>query len=91
VYPNINVDTSVIGSVSSKSVFFVNAVINTSPDDTSAAAFAPCRLFIGVIQPVASFGSQHYMFIFEDDSIVIGSDCYLVSIIDILDSDFNLN
>ena len=36
VYTNINVDTRAIGSVSTANVFLANAVINSSPDDTTS-------------------------------------------------------
>ena len=41
VYTNINIDTGAIGSVSFKSIFLAQAALNSTPDNTTSAAFAP--------------------------------------------------
>ena len=50
VYSNINVDSGALGSPSSNNVFLASAVINSSPDDASSKAFAPCKLLMGLIR-----------------------------------------
>jgi hypothetical protein len=50
VYSNINIDTAAIGSVSSANVFLASAVVNSSPDDTTSKAFAPCKLLMGLVR-----------------------------------------
>ena len=57
VYTNINIDTREVGSVSTSNVFLANAVINSSPDDTSSKAFAPCKVMMGLVRP-ALIGSR---------------------------------
>ena len=83
VYSNINIDTATVGSVSSSSVFLASAVINSSPDDHGPAAFAPCRLLMGIIRQVQMGGTLRYVFIPEDDSVVIGGIRYIVSVINL--------
>lgn len=83
VYSNINVDTSAVGSVSSSNVYLASAVINSSPDDQSPAAFAPCKLLMGIIRQAQMGTMLKYVFIPENDSVVIGGTRYLVSMINL--------
>jgi hypothetical protein len=83
IYSNINVDTLAIGSVSSKNVYLASAIINSAPDDTTSAAFAPCKLLMGLVRQ-AQVGTQpQYVFVPEDDSVVIGGTRYMLSVINL--------
>ena len=83
VYSNINVDTSAIGSLSASNVFLASAVINSAPDDTSPKAFAPSKLVMGLVRQARMGTISAYVFVPEDDSIVIGGVRYMVSIVNL--------
>ncbi len=83
VFTNINLDTQDTGSVSTASAFLAAAVINSSPDDLSARAFAPCRVLLGLVRPVLVGSTLKFVFVPADDSIVIGATRYMVSVIEI--------
>src|ERR1035438_8391258 len=83
VYTNINIDTGNVGSASSANVYLASAVINSAPDDHSPHAFAPCKLLMGIIRQVQMAGLLTYVFIPEDDSVVIGGVRYIVSVINL--------
>ena len=91
VYSNFNVDTYTIGSVSLANVFLASAVINSAPDDETSSAFAPCKLLMGLVRQVQMGTAQRYVFVPEDDSVVIGNKRYMLSVInlDTPDSDPN--
>src|SRR5206468_1543412 len=69
VYSNVNIDTGRIGSVSPSNVFLASAVINSAPDDTSAQAFAPSSVHMGLVRPVLVGSSSRYVFVPADDSL----------------------
>jgi hypothetical protein len=81
IFSNVNVDTGIAGSASTADVFLAGAVINSAPDDASAAAFTPNPLLPGIVRPVQLGPAQAYVFIPEADSVVIGGVRYLVSVI----------
>ena len=83
VYSNINVDTSAVGSVSSSNVFLASAVINDSPDDQTSKAFAPCKLLMGLIRQAQMGTVLKYVFVPEDDSVIIGGVRYMLSVINL--------
>ena len=83
VYSNINVDSGALGSLSSSNVFLSSAVINSSPDDATSKAFAPCKLLMGLIRQAQMGPVLRYVFVPEDDSVVIGGTRYMLSIINI--------
>jgi hypothetical protein len=91
IYSNINLDTSFTGSVSAAGVFLASAVINSSPDDRTSKAFAPCRLLMGVVRQAQMGSILKYVFVPEDDSVTIGNKRYMLSVInlDALDTDPN--
>lgn len=89
VYSNINVDTREIGSASTSNVFLASAVINSSPDDTSARAFAPCKVLMGLVRPALIGSALKYVFVPADDSAVIGTTRYMMSIIELEALDFD--
>jgi hypothetical protein len=91
VYSNIDVDTGSIGSVSAANVFLASAVINSSPDDDSAEAFAPSTLLMGIIRQVQMGSNLVYAFIPEDDSVVIGGIRYMLSVINLMSIGENPN
>lgn len=91
VYSNINVDTSTIGSVSSNNVFLASAVINSSPDDLTSKAFAPCRLLLGLVRQAQMGTVLKYVFVPSDDSVVIGNARYMLSVINLDNLDFDPN
>ena len=90
VYSNINVDTSAIGSLSSSNVLLASAVINSSPDDTSSQAFAPCKVLMGLVRQVQMGPVLQYVFVPEDDSVVIGTTRYMLSVINLEGMDIDL-
>jgi hypothetical protein len=49
VYTNSNADTGAIGSLSTANVFLASGAINSTPDDHTFKAFAPCKLLMGII------------------------------------------
>jgi hypothetical protein len=83
VYSNIDIDKGNVGSVSSANVYLASAVINSTPDDHSPQAFAPCKLLMGIIRQVQMGGLLTYVFIPEDDSVVIGGVRYILSVINL--------
>ena len=83
VYSNINIDTGIVGSVSPANVYLASAAINSMPDDHSPQAFAPGKLLLGIIRQVQMGGLLTYVFIPEDDSVVIGGVRYIVSVINL--------
>jgi hypothetical protein len=83
VYSNIDIDNGNVGSVSSANVYLASAVINSAPDDHSPQAFAPCKLVMGIIRQVQMGGLLTYVFIPEDDSVVIGGVRYILSVINL--------
>lgn len=83
VYNNINVDTGSIGSVSAKNVFLASAVVNSSPNDGTSKAFAPCKLLMGLIRQAQMGNVLKYVFVPEDDSVLIGSIRYMLSVINL--------
>jgi hypothetical protein len=91
IYTNINVDDGAIGSLSSANVFLASAVINSSPDDRSSKAFAPCKILMGLVRQAQMGTVLKYVFVPEDDSVVIGGKRYMLSVIDLeaLDGDPN--
>ncbi len=91
VYSNINVDTDAIGSVSAKNVYLASAVINSSPDDLSPEAFAPSKLVMGLVRQAQMGTVLKYVFVPEDDSVVIGGTRYMLSVINLGDVDGDPN
>ena len=91
VYSNINVDNSSVGSISPSNVFLASAVINDSPDDLTSKAFAPCKLVMGLIRQVQMGTVLKYVFIPEDDSVVIGGIRYMLSVINLEANDDDPN
>ena len=91
VFSNINVDTDSVGSLSSANVFLASAVMNSAPDDTSSKAFAPCRLVMGLVRQAQMGAMLDYVFVPEDDSIVIGGTRYMVSIVNLEAMGFDPN
>ena len=89
VYSNIDVDTNSIGSVSARNVFLASVVINSSPDDQTSKAFAPCKLIMGLVRQAQMGGVLKYVFVPEDDSVVIGGTRYMLSVIELGDSDLD--
>jgi hypothetical protein len=85
VFTNIDADTSAVGSVSPANVFLAGAVINSAPDDATSRAFAPGRLLLGLVRSVPVGGTSRYVFIPEDDSLVIGDEHYLVGVVPLAD------
>ena len=83
VFSNINIDTAAIGSLSANNVYIASAVINSAPDDHSPQAFAPSKLLMGIIRQVQMGGNLVYVFIPEDDSVVIGNERYILSVINL--------
>ena len=83
IYSNLNVDTFATGSLSAAGVFLASAVINSSPDDRSSKAFAPCRLVMGLVRQVQMGTLLKYVFVPEDDSVVIGNTRYMLSVINL--------
>ena len=83
VYSNIDIDTGEIGSVSQAGVYLAGAVINSAPDDGSPQAFSPTRLLLGLVRQVRIGGQLRYVFIPEDDSVVVGGVRYIVSVIEL--------
>ncbi len=83
VYTNINIDTGSIGSVSSANVYVASAVINSSPDDTTSKAFAPCKLLMGLVRAVQMGAVLKFVFVPSDDSVVIGQTRYMLSVINL--------
>jgi len=81
IYSNINVDSESIGSISSSNVYLASAVINSSPDDRSAQAYAPNKLLMGLVRQAQVGSNNTYVFVPEDDSVVIGGIRYMLSII----------
>lgn len=91
VYSNFNVDTGTVGSVSSSNIFLASAVINSAPDNQSAAAFAPCKLLMGIIRQAQMGILLEYVFVPEDDSVVIGGTRYMVSVVNLGDISLDPN
>jgi hypothetical protein len=83
VYSNINVDSGALGTPSANNVFLSSAVINSSPDDASSKAFAPCKLLMGLIRQAQMGPVLRYVFVPEDDSVVIGGTRYMLSVINL--------
>ncbi len=81
VYSNIDADTGQVGGVSSADVFLASAVVNSAPDDQTSAAFAPCRLLMGLVRPAQVGNRSRYVFVPEDDSVVVGGVRYMLSVI----------
>lgn len=91
VYSNINVDTSSIGSVSPANIFLASAVINSAPDNTTSAAFAPCHVLMGLVRQAQMGTVLKYVFVPEDDSVVIGATRYMLSVINLEGLDVDPN
>ena len=91
VYSNIDVDTDSIGSVSTQNVFLASVVINSSPDDQTSKAFAPCKLIMGLVRQAQMGGLLKFVFVPEDDSVVIGGTRYMLSVIELGDLDIDLS
>jgi hypothetical protein len=89
VYTNINVDTRAAGAVSTSNVFLANAVINSSPDDTTSKAFAPDVVLMGLVRQARMGAALKFVFVPADDSVVIGATRYMVSVIEISALDFD--
>jgi len=89
VFSNINVDTRSIGSVSDSNVFLASAVINSSPDDTSSKAFMPCKLLMGIVRQARVGNASKFVFVPADDSVVIGTTRYMLSVIELGALDFD--
>ena len=83
VYSNINIDNRTVGSVSQANVYLASAVINDSPDDQTSKAFAPCKLLMGLIRQAQMGTVLKYVFVPEDDSVVIGGTRYMLSVINL--------
>ena len=83
VYSNINIDNSTVGSVSPANVYLASAVINSSPDNQTSKAFAPCKLLMGLIRQAQMGTVLEYVFVPEDDSVVIGGTRYMLSVINL--------
>jgi hypothetical protein len=81
IFSNINVDTGIVGSVSSNNNFLASAVINSTPDDQSSKAFAPSSLLVGTVQQVKVQALKQFVFVPAGDSVVIGDVRYMVSIV----------
>ena len=91
VYSNINIDNSTVGSVSQANVYLASAVINDSPDDQTSKAFAPCKLLMGLIRQAQMGTVLKYVFVPEDDSVVIGGTRYMLSVINLSATDDDPN
>jgi hypothetical protein len=91
VFSNINVDSRAVGSVSDSNVFLASAVINSAPDDTSSKAFAPSKVIMGLVRPALIGSTLKYVFAPAEDSIVIGTTRYMLSIIELEALDFDPN
>ena len=91
VYSNIDVNTDSIGSVSTQNVFLASVVINSSPDDQTSKAFAPCKLIMGLVRQAQMGGLLKFVFVPEDDSVVIGGTRYMLSVIELGDLDIDLS
>jgi hypothetical protein len=91
IYSNINVDTLAIGSVSSKNVYLASAVINSAPDDITSAAFAPSKLLMGLVRQALVGTALQYVFVPEDDSVVIAGTRYMLSVINLGNLTFDPN
>jgi hypothetical protein len=89
VFSNINADTRAIGSISNANVFVACAVINSSPDDTTSKAFAPTRALLGLVRQVRVGNALKFVFVPADDSVVIGSTRYMLSVIELDALDFD--
>lgn len=83
VFSNVNIDTRESGSASTSNVYVASAVINSSPDDTSAHAFAPCKVLMGLVRPALIGSALKFVFVPADDSVVIGTTRYMLSIIEL--------
>ncbi|MBS1854108.1 MAG: hypothetical protein JST11_01990 [Acidobacteria bacterium] len=83
IFSNVNVDTGATGSLSPANVFLAAAVINSAPDDTTSKAFAPCRVVMGLVRQVQMGTTLKYVFVPEDDSVVIGQTRYMLSVINL--------
>lgn len=83
VYSNINIDTGAVGSISSANVYLASAIINSAPDNHSPKAFAPNKLVMGIVRQVQMGSLLTYVFIPEDDSVVIGGVRYILSVINL--------
>ena len=70
-------------------MFLASAVINSSPDDTSSKAFAPCKVLMGLVRQVRVGTATKFVFIPADDSVVIGGTRYMVSVIELDALDFD--
>ena len=70
-------------------MFLASAVINSSPDDTSARAFAPCQVLMGLVRPALIGTALKFVFVPADDSVVIGTTRYMVSLIELEALDFD--
>ena len=91
IYSNIDIDTGAVGSTTTDNVYLASAVINSAPDDGTSAAFAPSAVLMGIVRPVPVGAGQKYAFIPEDDSVLIGSTRYLLSVIDLDDLNVDPN
>lgn len=85
VYSNINVDRESIGSLSVNNVFLASAVINSAPDDGSSQAFAPSKVVMGLVRQARMASISKYVFVPEDDSVLIGGIRYMLSVISLAD------
>jgi hypothetical protein len=83
VFSNINIDNRTVGSVSAANVYLAGAVINSTPDNQTSAAFAPSKLLLGLIRQAQMGTTLEYVFVPEDDSVVIGGTRYMVSVINL--------
>ena len=66
-----------------------SAVINSSPDDQTSKAFAPSKLVMGLVRQAQMGTVLKYVFVPEDDSVVIGGRRYMLSMIKL--GDLNLD
>ena len=73
-------DTRAAGSASTANVYLASAVINSSPDDTSAPS-RPSRVLMGLVRPALIGSALKYVFVPADDSVVIGTTRYMLSLI----------
>jgi hypothetical protein len=83
IYTNIDLDTGAVGSVSPNNVYLASAVINATPADKSADAFAPCKVLMGLVRTAQMSGATNYVFVPEDDSVVIGATRYMLSVVEL--------
>ena len=87
VFSTVDLGTS--GDGDGAGTFLAAAVINSSPDDRSPAAFTPSPLLLGTVQPVRMGAARKWVFVPADDSVLIGDTRYTLSVIEMEALDFD--